>query len=100
METMERENDESVNNYLTRLKLFHDWILFAKQQLQFVGVNEQGDTSFNDLLQKEQGLKVGNTFRCATMLRNNAYSKHAVDFFTRKLKLQDVVLCTKKEGIC
>jgi len=40
-----------------RLQLFHDWILFAKQQLQFVSLGEQHQ-NFNDLIQKEQGLQV------------------------------------------
>ena len=58
LSTMERESEDSSNNLLIRLQLFHDWILFAKQQLQFVGA-DQGERSFSDLLQKEQGLKVG-----------------------------------------
>ena len=59
---MERESEESANNLLIRLQLFHDWILFAKQQLQFVGA-DQGERSFSDLLQKEQGLKVGTIYK-------------------------------------
>lgn len=57
--TMERENEDSLNNLLMRLQLFHDWILFAKQQLQFAGADQE-ERSFNDLLQKEQGLNVSN----------------------------------------
>ena len=54
---MNKESVETSNNLLMRLQLFHDWILFAKQQLQFVSSVEQNQ-NFNDLIQKEQGLKV------------------------------------------
>lgn len=54
---MNKDDEETSQNLLIRLQLFHDWISFAKQQLEFVSANE-GKESFQELIQKEQGLKV------------------------------------------
>ncbi|XP_066934822.1 utrophin-like isoform X2 [Clytia hemisphaerica] len=56
LDTMNKDDEETSQNLLIRLQLFHDWISFAKQQLQFVSANE-GNESFQELIQKEQGLK-------------------------------------------
>jgi len=50
------ESDEKADSLLTRIHLFHEWLQLGQQQLDFYK-NPEKSITFNELLQREQGLK-------------------------------------------
>ena len=52
------ESNEKSEKLLKRIGVFDNWLELALQQLNFYQ-NSNDDVQFDDLLQREQGLKVG-----------------------------------------
>ena len=52
------ESNEKCEKLLKRIGVFDNWLELALQQLNFYQ-NSNDDVQFDDLLQREQGLKVG-----------------------------------------
>ena len=55
------ESNEKSEKLLKRIGVFDNWLELALQQLNFYQ-NSNDDVQFDDLLQREQGLKVGLIF--------------------------------------